>query len=85
MSQDERIAALEANSRQLRRQLEAVLAQYGLLERIRVLEAWLAKDSHNGGKPPSSDGPTCNTKRLRMRSGRKPGGQIGHRARRCDW
>jgi len=51
-------------------------------ERIQKLEDQLAKNSHNSGKPPSSDGydrPTQRTKSLRKRSRRKSGGQPGHR------
>jgi transposase len=57
MSQDERIAAIEAENRQFRQELEAVLAQNRLLlERVQELEGRLAKDSHNNSKPPSSEG-----------------------------
>lgn len=50
-----------------------------LAERIQNLEDQLAKDSHNSGKPPSSDGyqkPAPQS--LRKRSRRKSGGQAGH-------
>ena len=57
MSQHERIVAIEAENRQFRQKLEAVLAQKRLLlERVQELEGRLAKDSHNSSKPPSSDG-----------------------------
>jgi transposase len=83
MNQDERIAAIEAENCQLRQALDVALAQNALLlERVQGLEARLAKDSHNSGKPPSSDGPwreARKTKSLRRRSGKKPGGQLGHR------
>jgi len=74
MTADERMAQLEAENAWLREQLTVALA------RVQDLEARLAKDSHNSGKPPSSDGLTREkTRSLRRRSGKKPGGQLGHR------
>ena len=80
MTAEERIAELEGLVRQQRQQLEAVLAQNAVLHaRVHQLEARLAKDSHKSSKPPSSDGLARKTKSLRRRSGKKPGGQLGHR------
>src|SRR5258707_12828759 len=80
MTPDDRIAELEGLVRQQRQQLEIVVARNALLQaRVQELEARLAKDSHNSGKPPSSDGLARRTKSLRKRSGKKPGGQLGHR------
>ena len=75
MTPEEEIALLRAENAALREQ-NAVL-----LERVQHLEARLAKDSHNSSKPPSSDGLARKTKTrsLRRKSGRKPGGQVGHR------
>jgi transposase len=70
---EERLVEVEAENALLREQV-IVLA-----ERVHELEARLAKDSHNSSKPPSSDGLSRKTKSLRRRSGKKPGGQIGHR------
>ncbi len=50
-----------------------------MVVRVRELEARLAKDNHNTGKPHSSDGLKRKTKSLRKRSGKKLGGQLGHR------
>src|SRR5258708_20600259 len=73
MTPAERIAELEAIVEQQREKIA------GWLERVHELEARAAKDSHNSGKPPSSDGLARKTKSLRKRSGKKPGGQLGHR------
>src|SRR5260370_9594516 len=82
MTLEERIAELEAENAALReqvRELTVVGEQIAWLTRqMQDLQARLAKDSHNSSKPPSSDGLTRKTKSLRRRSGRKPGGQIGH-------
>lgn len=71
-----RIAELEAENRHLREQVQELAAQ------VQTLQARLAKDSHNSGKPPSSDGlgrKPHRTKSLRTPSGKKAGGQLGHR------
>jgi transposase len=73
MTPEERNAELEAENAVLREQVR------GLLERVQALEARLAKDSHNSSKPPSSDGLKRKTKSLRTKSGKKAGGQLGHR------
>ncbi len=80
MTADERIASLEAlvalQQEQLAEQREQIaqLSAY-----VHELEGRLAKDRHNSSKPPSSDGLRRKTKSLRQASGRKPGGQLGHR------
>lgn len=49
--------------------------------RLREVEGRLAKDSHTSLKPPSSDGPGRKTHSQRKASGKKTGGQPGHRGR----
>src|SRR5438270_6034292 len=50
-----------------------------LQERIPTLERQQAKDSHNSHLPPSSDRFVRPAKSLRKKSGKKAGGQTGHR------
>jgi transposase len=76
MTPAEEIATLKAENAQQREQIAA------LLGRVRELEARLAKDSHNSSKTPSSDGlkrQLPRTRSLRRKTGKKPGGQLGHR------
>jgi transposase len=80
MTPEARISQLEALVEQQREDIERLLsANAALVARMQDLEARLAKDSHNSGKPPSSDGLARKTRSLRKKSGKKPGGQLGHR------
>ncbi|GHV55074.1 hypothetical protein FACS1894216_16460 [Synergistales bacterium] len=59
---------------------ELIALVYKLMAGITELEIRLNQNSSNSSKPPSSDGlakPV--TKSLRGKSGRKPGGQLGHK------
>src|SRR5438105_3423245 len=70
------IKAIESHQEQIKA-LEGLIASQQ--ERIKMLERQLAKDSHNSSLPPSSDRFVRVPKSLRKKSGKKPGGQPGHR------
>src|SRR5216683_3656839 len=67
------IGQLQEHTGTLERQIEV------LKERVKTLERQTAKDSHNSSLPPSSDRFVRVPKSLRQKSGKKPGGQHGHR------
>src|SRR5438270_13411662 len=75
MSKDEELERLRQENSALREQVAL------LSERIQVLEAQVAKDSHNSHLPPSSDRFPRQPKSLRTKSGKKVGGQPGHPGR----
>ncbi|MDB4951625.1 MAG: Mobile element protein [Gemmatimonadetes bacterium] len=63
----------------VRAALERLEAVIPVLEaRIRELEARLGQNSQNSSRPPSSDPPGVK-RRKKKPTGRKPGGQPGHR------
>ena len=72
-------AAGEVFSLRVRATLEALEAAVPRLEeRIRELEAQLRRNSTNSSKPPSSDPPGV-VRRSKKATGKKRGGQKGHR------
>jgi transposase len=63
--------------------LEAQRERIALLEeRVALLEARTAQDSSNSHKPPSSDPPSAPALAKKKPTGRKPGGQPGHKGHR---
>src|SRR5919199_3128184 len=73
-------APLLAQVALLRLENGALRAQNAVLQaRVRELEARLGQNSSNSSQPPSSDPPQVPPKREAMPSGRKRGGQPGHR------
>src|SRR5438045_8283190 len=58
---------------------QAIEAIDYLQERVKALEGQQAKDSHNSNLPPSSNRFVRPPKSLRHKSGKKAGGQPGHR------
>src|SRR5260221_10097394 len=72
MTKDEELDQLRQENTTLRDQVTR------LSERISVLEAQLAKASHNSHLPPCSDRFHRQPMRLRKKSGKQPGGQSDH-------
>jgi hypothetical protein len=71
MTDPERITQLEAELARLRTCVRELLAENAALKRR------LGQDSHNGSKPPASDGLARRRHPVRRPSGKKPGGQVG--------
>jgi transposase len=86
--QQRQINELSEQIGQLRAQLERLRAEVSKLRGLNFqlgrrnaeLEALVVKDSHNSSRPPSTDPPWAKRLRsLHRPSGRRPGGQRGHR------
>src|SRR5215212_922805 len=73
-------AALRLENGALRAANAALQAENAVLhERVRELEARLGQTSANSSRPPASDPPQAPAKRRLPPTGRKRGGQPGHR------
>jgi len=66
------IETLKAENRQLRKEIQSLSIENQKLKDI------IGKNSSNSGKPPSSDG-FVKVQNSREKTGRKPGGQLGHK------
>jgi transposase len=76
---DDRIAELERENAELRALVSSLQTALAAAEqRIRDLEAQLARYSGNSSRPPSSDPPNAPPPARRKPTGRKRGGQPGH-------
>src|SRR4051795_6721413 len=76
----EQVATLRRENAALRVETVALQAERAVLhERIRELEACLGQTSANSSRPPSSDPPQAPACPKAPPSGRKRGGQPGHR------
>src|SRR4051812_41284667 len=74
------LAALRLENAALRADKAALRAESTVLHaRVRELEVQLSQNSTNSSRPPSSDPPQAPTRPKAPPSGRKRGGQLGHR------
>src|SRR5215210_5393555 len=87
-TQQRTIDSLSDEIGRLQRQVSRLKAALGeargevdwLRRRNTELEKLVTRDSHNSSRPPSTDPPWAKrTKSLRRPSGKRPGGQVGHR------
>ena len=75
----ESLALIDALRQQVAGLQEQIAAQQALIQQ---LQDQRAKDSHNSGKPPSSDGLKKGRRKSLRKSGQRPrGGQRGHKGR----
>lgn len=83
MTKDEELQALREENRTRKALIAELLPLKEQLTqanaRIKDLEDRLAKDSRTSSKPPSSDGLARLPRQTRHPSGKRPGGQMGHR------
>ena len=70
----------QRQTEQIARQQEQITA---LQQRVAELEERLRKNSRNSSKPPSSDAPSVEGQK-KPKSGRKRGGQPGHKGRKRE-
>jgi transposase len=77
----EQVGQLMAQNERLRAEASDLRGHnFQLQRRNAELESLVTRDSHNSSRPPSTDPPWAKrTKSLRRPSGRRPGGQAGHR------
>jgi transposase len=86
MTPEEELLELRQENKDLHERLaqrDELIAQ--LQQRVQALEERLAKDSHNSHLPPSSDRFVRQPKSLRKKSGKKAGGQQGHKGATLMW
>jgi transposase len=77
----EQVGQLKARNERLRAEASDLRGHnFQLQRRNAELEALVTRDSHNSSRPPSTDPPWAKrTRSLRRPSGKRPGGQVGHR------